>query len=229
MAEKVKLHDFVEIEYTGKLVDGTVFDTTVEDVAKNNKLFSSKVKYKPATICIGEKQLLAGLDAQLVDKEVGQSYTITLKPVEAFGKRDVKNMRIVPMSTFKEHNLQPQPGLQIDVDGEMGVVTQISGGRVIVNFNHPLAGREVMYDFKILNKITSAKEQVELFLATSLRLPKEMLKVHVLEGKASVELPFTLPESFLDALKKKLVELTGLKEIVITGKIGEQAPMPQKA
>lgn len=228
MAEKVKFHDFVEIEYTGKLTDGTVFDTTVENVARNNKLFSEKVKYKPATICIGEKQLLAGLDAQLVDKEVGQSYSVTLKPEEAFGKRDVKNMRIVPMSTFKEHNLQPQLGLQVDVDGEMGVITQISGGRVIVNFNHPLAGKEVVYEFKILQKITNPKEQVELFLATSFRLPKEMLKVHVSEGKASVELPFTLPESFLDSLINKLGELTGLKEINVISKTGVQAPTPNK-
>ena len=227
MIEKIKLHDFVEIEYTGKLTDGTVFDTTKEDVAKGNKLYNNQVKYKPAAICVGEKQLLPGLDINLVDKEVGIDYSITLKPEEAFGKRDIKNMRIVPMSTFIEHKLQPRPGLQIDVDGEMGIVTRVSGGRVIVNFNHPLAGREIVYDYKIVKKITDAKEQVELFLATSFRLPKEMLKVNIAENKANVEVPFTLPESFLDILSKKLVELTGLNEIKIIGKV-EKLPEVKK-
>lgn len=219
MTERIKLHDFVEIEYTGKLTDGTIFDTTRESVARENKLYNNQVKYKPAAICVGERQLLLGLDMNLVDKEVGKDYSVTLKQEEAFGKRDIKNMRIVPMSTFIEHKLQPHPGLQIDVDGEMGIVTRVSGGRVIVNFNHPLAGREIVYDYKIVKKITDAKEQVELFLATSFRLPKEMVKVQVAEGKANVEVPFTLPESFLEILSKKLVELTGLKEIVIKGKV----------
>ena len=42
---------------------------------------------------------------------------------------DIKKVKIVPTSTFKEHNLQPHPGLQINVDGEMGTITSISGGR----------------------------------------------------------------------------------------------------
>ena len=53
MAEKVKEHDFVKVNYTGKLADGTVFDTTEEKIAKENKLFSPKMNYSPATVCVG--------------------------------------------------------------------------------------------------------------------------------------------------------------------------------
>src|SRR3989344_6396188 len=149
MSEKIQLHDFVEIEYTGKLTDGTVFDTTSEKVAKEHHLHNPKHQYKTAVVCVGERQLLPGLDVQLVDKELGKEYTLTLQPETAFGKRDIKQVKIIPMNMFRQHNVQPHPGLQVDVDGEMGLVTKVSGGRVIVNFNHPLAGKEVTYTFVV--------------------------------------------------------------------------------
>jgi len=84
MAEKVQYHDFVEVNYTGKLADGTVFDTTVEAVAHNAGLPHQHGGVKPAIVCVGEKQLLPSLDADLVDKEVGKEYTTILPPESAF-------------------------------------------------------------------------------------------------------------------------------------------------
>ncbi len=216
MSEKIQLHDFVEIEYTGKLTDGTVFDTTNEKVAKEHHLHSPKQKYQPALVCVGERQLLAGLDAQLVDKELEKEYTVTLPPEKAFGKRDIKQVKIIPMNNFQQHNLQPRPGLQVDVDGEMGVVSRISGGRVIVNFNHPLAGKEVTYSYKVLRKVTDQKEKVSAFLSPLLRLPREALKIEVKDNAAMVSIPGELPTQVSTILAQKIVQLTGLKDILFT-------------
>ncbi|HLC71356.1 MAG TPA: peptidylprolyl isomerase [Candidatus Nanoarchaeia archaeon] len=213
MPEKIKLHDFIEVDYTGKLPDGLVFDTTIAQVAQEQHIHSEKMKYGPATICVGEKQLLPGLDEQLVDKDIGKEYTVTLSPEHAFGKRDIKKVKIIPMNTFREHKMQPHPGLQIDVDGEMGTVSNVSGGRVIVNFNHPLAGKEVVYTFKIRRKVDDAAEQITSFLAMSFKIPEKQMKVQVQEGKATVELPVNLPPPLTDALVKKLGDLTKVKEI----------------
>jgi len=213
MAETVKEHDFIELDYTGKLEDGTVFDTTLESVAKENHLHDEKMKYEPLVICVGEKQLLPGLDDALQGAEIGKEHEIILTPESAFGKREVKNIRVVPLGTFKEHNVQPQPGLQIDIDGQRGVVTRVSGGRVIVNFNHPLAGRKVVYTVKINKKITDQKDQVLYFLSNTFRLPEEKIKVEVKEGKAVVELPMQLPEQITIAIGERLQEVTSLKEV----------------
>src|SRR3989338_7729800 len=213
MAEKVQHHDFVEVNYTGKLADGTVFDTTVEAVAHNAGLPHQHGGGKPAIVCVGEKQLLPSLDADLVDKEVGKEYTTILPPESAFGKRDIKKMRIVPMSTFKEQKVNPQPGLQVDIDGELGVITRIAGGRVIVNFNHPLAGKEVTYTFKVRRKVTDLPEQIRSFLHSSLRIPTEQMNVVVDEGKVSVELPLQLPAQLTEMLGQKLVEITPVKSV----------------
>tara|TARA_Y100000310_G_scaffold343848_1_gene453475 strand:+ start:1501 stop:2181 length:681 start_codon:yes stop_codon:yes gene_type:complete len=222
MADKVVKGDFVEVDYTGKLPDGLIFDTTLEKVAKENNLFDPKQKYEAATICIGERQLLPGLDSGLEGKEVGKEYQVALKPEDAFGKRDVKKMRVMPSSTFKEHDMKPYPGLQIDVDGVMGTVTRVSGGRVIVNFNHPLAGKEVLYAVKINKKVTDQKEQVSAFLNTTLKLSRDKIKIDFSgegkEKKAVVEIPMVLPEQFTSALGEKLADLTNLKSIEFKSK-----------
>ena len=214
MSEKIKLHDFIEIDYTGKLADGKVFDTTSEKVAKEHHLHSPNQKYKLAVVCVGERQILPGLDVQLVDKELGKDYTITLPPEKAFGKRDIKQIKIIPMNLFKQHNVQPQPGLQVDIDGEMGIITRISGGRVMVNFNHPLAGKEVMYTYKVLRKVTDQKEKVTAFLSAILRLPAEAMKIEVKGDAAEVTIPGELPAQISTILAQKLVQLTGLKDIL---------------
>ncbi|MEW5896361.1 MAG: peptidylprolyl isomerase [Nanoarchaeota archaeon] len=212
--EKTKHHDFIELNYTGKLADGTVFDTTIESVAKTSNLFSEKKSYQPAVICIGEKQILPGLDAELEGRETGKEYTVTLPPEKAFGKRDVKLVKIISASTFKEHQVEPHPGLQVNIDNEIGVITNISGGRIIVNFNHPLAGKEVTYVFTIVRKITDKNEQVASFVSSTLGLPKEKMKVEVKEDKAAITLPLELPLQISNILMQRLVEVTGLKDIL---------------
>ncbi len=218
MVEKVENKDFIELDYTGKLSDGTIFDTTLESVAKDNGIQSPNFKYSPAIVCVGEKQLLPGLDEALSGKEVSKDFTVTLPAEKAFGKRDVKNVKIVPMGTFKEHKLNPQPGLEVDVDGQRGIVRSISGGRVIVNFNHPLAGKEVIYEVKINRKITDKSEQIKSYLNSIMRIPIEQFKVEIKDKKATVELPMALPENFVNSISKKLQDLTDLVEIKFTQK-----------
>jgi len=219
MTNKINHHDFIELNYTGKLVDGTVFDTTEEKVARDSGIYDQKMKLGPATICVGEQQILPGLDQQLVGKEIGQEYIFKLNSEQAFGKRDIKRMRIMPASAFKEHNMKPYPGLQIDVDGEMGLVSRVSGGRIIVNFNHPLAGKDVVYIVKILHKITDKNKQITAYLNYILKIPADKIQVAISEQEATVTLPAQLPEQFTQIIGKKLAELVQLKEIKFKNKV----------
>jgi FKBP-type peptidyl-prolyl cis-trans isomerase 2 len=219
MLEKIENHDFIELEFTGKTaVDNLVFDTNIEAVAKSSGLQTEKSNFKPVTICVGEKQLLPGLDEELPGKEIGKDYEIKLGPEQAFGKRNVKKIQLVPVSTFHENKMNPQPGLQVDFDGKMGTVMRVSGGRVMVNFNHPLAGKDVIYEIKVIKKITDPKLQLESYLKSTTQLPENMIGVDVKEDKATIEMPFDLPEQFSGELTKKLCELTKLKEVKFTKK-----------
>ena len=77
--EPIKKQDFVEIEYTGKLKEeNIIFDTTDEKVAKENKLHGHD--YGPIIICVGEEQLLKGIDKNIEGKEIGKEYDIDVNP-----------------------------------------------------------------------------------------------------------------------------------------------------
>ncbi|MBR9683427.1 peptidylprolyl isomerase [Candidatus Woesearchaeota archaeon] len=216
MPTKIKLHDFLEVEYTGKFPDGAVFDTTDKDVAEKNNIFSPQMNYQPVTICVGEKQLIPGLDDALLNKEIGKTYNINLKPEEAFGKKDIKKIRLVPLAEFRKQNIQPQPGLQIDMDGQVGRVIRASGGRILVNFNHPFSGREVIYEIKINKKITDQATQLKSYLELSFNIPD--IEAEVKEDKATITLPMDLPEQIQQELTKKLQEITKVKEITFQTK-----------
>ena len=221
MVDTLKEHDFIEIEYTGKLADGKIFDTTEESVAKANGIFNPKMKYEAFKLCVGEKQILPGLDATLIGKKVGNSYSAELEPEQAFGKKDIKKIQLVPIAAFKEHDMMPRPGLQVDFDGKVGTIMKVDGGRVMVNFNHALAGKTVIYDIKIIKQVSDKSEQIASYLGNVFRQIKDLGKIEVNGDKAEVKMPFKLPEQLTTGICKKLIELTGLAEVKFT--IDEEA------
>ena len=139
----IKKHDFLDIEYAGFLKEGNVlFDTTSELDAKKHNIHRPGSKYGPLTVCVGEHFLLPGLDAFLIGKEVGKEYKLDLTPEQGYGKKDPKQIQMIPLNKFQESKIQPFPGLQINVDGQMGMVKTVGAGRVMIDFNHPLSGKD---------------------------------------------------------------------------------------
>ena len=149
--------DFVEIEYIGKIKEsGDIFDLTDEELAKEKGIFNPRTIYGPITVVVGAKHVLAGLDHALLDAKPKDKKTIILEPKDGFGERNPNIVRVVPLSQFKKQNMAPTPGQYITFDqGLRGRVASVNGGRVKLDFNHPLAGK-VLENEKA--KITLAKE-----------------------------------------------------------------------
>lgn len=207
MSSTIKLNDFVEVTYTGKLEDGKIFDTNDESIAKANKIHSPKQKYGPIKICVGEHQILEGIDKELIGKEIGKDYTLNISSEFGFGKRDIKKVQLVPLSTFKEHKVKPFKGLQVDFDGQIGVVQRVSGGRVMVNFNHPLAGKDLIYNITVLQKIINPKEKVESYISHIMPIKAEHMEIKIEDKTLKLALPFEVPESFREAMTEKFTRL----------------------
>lgn len=222
----IKANDFVEIEYTGRLKeDNLIFDTTDEKIAKEHELPRSN--YGPVVVIIGQGQLLKGLEEQIIGKEPGK-YKIELPPEKAFGKKNAKLIQLVPTKKFTEQKIQPVPGLQLNIDGMICTVRQVTGGRVMVDFNHPLAGRDVIYEINVKAVVSDKKEQLKAVFAMLLNAHPEKLEV---EGtKAKVELKMALPKEILPELQKKVKELTGIDaEIKVPeAKAAEKKPAEKK-
>jgi len=205
----MKKKDFVEIEYTGRLQEtGQVFDTTDEKIAKESETYNPQAEYNPVIICIGENHILQGIDEFLEGKEPGE-YKVDLTPEKAFGKKNAEYIRMIPISKFKEHKIQPVPGLNVNVDGAVGMVKTVSGGRCLVDFNHPLAGKDVSYDIKVIKVIENKKVQIQSLLKLLLGVKEP--DVDVKDGKATITLPAKLPDPLPAELAKKIKELTGIE------------------
>ena len=199
----VKEKDFIELEYTGKVMDNNlIFDTTEEKIAKDNNLFEEKAEYKPIVICVGQGQIIKGLDKALPGKETGKSYTINISPDEAYGRKNAKLIELISTSKFQKQNIQPIPGLQINIDGMVGIIKTVSGGRTLVDFNHPLASKELVYDIKINKIITDDAEKISSILKIDIGI--EDAEVTVKEKKATIKISQEIPKEIQEELKKKI-------------------------
>ncbi len=183
----IKKGDFIEIDYIGRIKEtNDVFDVTSADIAKKNNIYNPKAHYHSQIICVGEKQVVSGLDAAFVNKEDKKVFTVDLAPEEAFGKKDAKLLQLVPSQIFNKQQITPFPGLQLNLNGALGTVRSVSGGRVIVDFNHPLAGRNVAYEVTVKRLVTKDEEKLHGVLHT---LFQRDITCTVKEGKAHIELP----------------------------------------
>ena len=204
---KIKKNDFIEIDYMGKIKDSNlIFDLTNENDAKKNNLYQKDRKYGPVIICVGEKNIIKGLDEQIIDKETGKEYEFVIKPEHGFGKRDQKLMKLINANIFRKSNIMPMPGLQVNIDGMLGTIRSFSGGRVIVDFNHPLADKELVYKVKILREITDTKEKLIACMKFT-NLSEDMFSVDLKENKAKIVLKANLEAPLRELLKKKIQEL----------------------
>jgi len=206
----IKKGDFVELDYTARISNtDTVFDTTSEGDAKKFKIHSKDVKYKPLIVKIGEGHLVKGLDDFIVDKVPGM-YKVDLSPELAFGKKNAKLLRLVSIKEFHKNQIQPMPGLEVELDGNRGIVRTISGGRVIVDFNHPLSSQNITYDVTIKSIVVDPKLKVEAALEM-FRIPFE--KVEFENEKAVVSFKTKIPDEITKPIIDELRKLTDVKDV----------------
>ena len=203
---KVKEKDFIELEYTGKIKEGNViFDTTIEKIAKEQKLFDENSEYKPIIICVGEGQIIKGLDESLADKETEKQYTIEIPAEEAYGKKNAKLIQLISTNKFQKQNIQPMTGLQVNIDGMLGLIKTVSGGRTLVDFNHPLAGKDLVYDIKVKSIITDDKEKIRSILKLGLDIKDADIKIE--NNKAAISIKTDIPKELQEELKNKIKAL----------------------
>ncbi len=158
MAENPKIGDFVAVSYIGKVADsGEVFDLTGEKEAKEHNLFSDNVIYGPMVVRLGSGHMLKGLEDAVLKMSPGEKKTVRLGYSDAFGPRDPGKIQTVLDKIFKEK--KPMPGMIVNVRGLMGKVQSVTGGRVVIDFNHPLAGKDVEYEFTLEKIVTDVKEK----------------------------------------------------------------------
>ena len=205
--EHIKKGDFVEIKYTG-YVNGEVFDSNIEEDLKK---LNPEAKVEKTILAVGEEMVVKGLDNAIEGKEIGKEYRVTFGPKEGFGDRNKELVRTIPLKVFTDKNIMPRAGMMFSLDNQIVRIIAVSGGRVMADFNNPLAGKDVEYKFKVIGKVTDDKEKVEALFKTSLRFVPEfeikdkiIIKGHkVFEG---------IVKAFNDKFKRLLGKELGFEE-----------------
>lgn len=225
----MKKGDFVELVYTGRIKDlNLVFDTTNEKEAKESNIHDARASYGPVIICIGQGHVIKGLDEELEGKELEKKYHIELSPEQGFGKKNAKLIQLVATSKFIKQKINPMPGLQVNIDGLMGMIRTVSGGRTLVDFNHPLAGKELAYDFKINKIVKDDEEKLKALLKLQLNLKD--IKVEIKEGNATIDLNIKqeLPKPVEEKLTKHIKEIIPSIKNIKFKAIETKTKLPEK-
>lgn len=158
----MKNADFVKIDFVGRVHDtDQVFDFTTPDIAKKEGLHNEKHEYVPALVIVGAKMVIPGVEKQLLKMKVGEEKEFTVDPVDAFGPRNPRMAKVFSYSAFIRQKVNPTPGAFVDIGGMRGKVVSVSGGRVRVDFNHPLAGKKLKYWVKVVETITGAQNKID--------------------------------------------------------------------
>lgn len=216
--EIVHKNDFVELKFTGK-TNGTVFDSNnPEDLKK----LDARAEPEQLIVCVGEHMLPKGFDQALEGKEIGKSYTVDVAPKDAFGSRKQELIKTIPLRIFRQHNLNPYAGMTVSLDNSLAKVIAVSGARVITDFNHPLAGKDLHYMFTITRKVTEAKERVMTLCKFFLKFAPKITDSgeHVIIHVPSQIIPF------IESFKEKFESISHAKIQIKAEDKEEKVPTP---
>lgn len=161
----IQKSDFIIIDYTGKVKEtGEVFDTTSEETAKENKLFKEGDIYEPKLVVVGEGWVLKALDEALLTFKLNKKDSVEIPPENAFGNRDPEKVKLVPLKRLAARGINPKLGAQIEYDKRLATVRTMGSGRVTLDFNPPLAGKTLVYDVTVQNKLKTDEEKISALI-----------------------------------------------------------------
>lgn len=137
---KVKENDTVKVHYTGKLVNGQVFDSSLER--------------EPLEVALGQGQLIPGFEKGLIDMAVNEKKTITIDKQDAYGEVNEQLFQKISKSQLPD-DLKPEVGMGLvgaNAEGQQQQfrVAKVEENDIILDANHPLAGQDLVFDLEVV-------------------------------------------------------------------------------
>lgn len=179
--------DFVRLAYTVRTIeDGDVVDTTDKEVAEEAEIDVEGYEFEPRVVIVGAGHVFPEVDEALIGAEAGDEDTVEIPAVDAFGEYDEDEVRTVSANKIDEDDRYP--GAQVTIDGDQGRLETIIGGRARVNFNHPLAGEDLEYEYEVLELVDDREEQASGLLGMYLQqAPEVWIQTDEVEEEQVVE------------------------------------------
>ena len=138
--KKVDVNSTVSVNYTGRLEDGTVFDSSLNPGRE------------PLSATLGQGALIPGFEKGLLGMSIGESKTVNIPCVEAYGDLNEQLVAEVPKDRVPEGVIEGQMLQTMTQQGPMNVVVkEVKDDVVILDANHPLAGKDLIFDLELVS------------------------------------------------------------------------------
>jgi len=184
--------DIIRWEYEAWVVENeeeTLFDTTNEELAKEHGIHDPNLRYGPMVSIVGIGRLIKGMEEELLKAEVGKEYEVTITPDKAYGERDPKLVKIHSYRELARQKIEPEVGKEVIINNKRGRIVTVTPGRVVIDFNHPLAGKTLKYKFKIIEKVEGEVDKVRAIIEMDYGKEVENFKIELKGDDIIIELP----------------------------------------
>ncbi|MBP1921615.1 FKBP-type peptidyl-prolyl cis-trans isomerase SlyD [Halorubrum alkaliphilum] len=177
--------DFVRLAYTIRTADdGNVIDTTDEATAEEAEIDTDEYEFEPRIIALGAGHVFPSVEEALIGASVGDEDVVDVPADDAFGAYDPDEVETVKADKIPEDSRYP--GAQVQIDNRQGHLETIIGGRARVDFNHPLAGEDLEYEYEVLEIIEDREEKAAGMLGMHLQEAPEVRIETVVEEEETV-------------------------------------------
>jgi FKBP-type peptidyl-prolyl cis-trans isomerases 2 len=188
--------DFILVEYTVRVKEtGTLLDTTDQELAMKENIYEADRLYGPTLVVLGRGWMNEVVEQELMKMEVNEEREVEVPPEKAFGERDSGKVKTFSLREFQRRGYGVNVGDVVEVGGVKGVVKSISGGRVVVDFNHPLAGRTLVYKVKVVGKLEEFRDRVKALASRHLNITGG--DIDVAYEEAEKKLVVSIPGKYL--------------------------------
>jgi FKBP-type peptidyl-prolyl cis-trans isomerase 2 len=117
------------------------------------------------------------------------------------------------LSEFKKHNTNPYPGMILEADNMRGRVLSVSGGRISVDFNHPLAGKALVYDLEIKEKLENLEDKVKALIEIYTRMDGSKVKTLANEKEIEIEVPPMINSVYKKKIADDVIKFLGFDKV----------------
>jgi len=172
--EKITSGNIIKLSWTGRLENSD----KIVDQADNT------------VIVVGKSNVIAGIDEILLEMRPGEPKTVNIPPERGYGKRDPSQMQITSIRKFKKQQINPQPGMQLMIQNRRATIRNVRGGRVTVDFNHPLAGKKLVYEVIVNAILHNPSDIIYAFIKKHLPdVSPEEFSINIDDDNVTIQLP----------------------------------------
>ena len=198
---------------------GDLIETTREEIAKEHEVHQEGRTYTPLVCVIGSGNLIPGFEASLLTAEADKDISLEIAPADAYGDKDPEQIETISIDKLLRHVRDPKSlyiGGPVSIEGRQGTLSYLAAGRARIDYNHPMSGRSLKYDYKIVKVIEDKGEKVTALLEAN--TGHEGFEVSFDGDDISV----IVPQSMLfdtNAAMQKFRLVTVLRDAVGAGKV----------